>query len=112
MARRRALLIACSEYNDSKLLPLAGATADARDLKSVLLNPEISDFEVEVLENPTSYDFARVVERFYQEIKLNDLALVYVSCHGVKAPDGRLYLAATNTETSFLASTSVPASFL
>ncbi|MBC8065458.1 MAG: caspase family protein [Chlorobia bacterium] len=112
MGRRRALLIACSEYSDPKLLSLAGALADVRTLSVVLSNREISDFEVEILENPSSYELSHALERFYMETKLHDVALVYCSCHGVKSVDGRLFLAATNSDTNYLASTAVPASFL
>lgn len=105
-------MIACSEYSDSKLLSLEGTLADARKLSEVLMDREISDFEVEILENPTSYEFSRALERFYMDSKLHDTAFVYCSCHGVKAVDGRLYLAAKNTETAFLGSTAVPATFL
>lgn len=112
MARRRALLIACSEYSDAKLLPLASTLADVRSLREVLEDANVSDFEVEVLENPTSYELSHTLERFYMETKLHDTALVYHSGHGVKSTDGRLFLAARNTDTNFLASTAVPAAFL
>ncbi len=112
MARRRALLIACSEYSDAKLLPLAGTLADVRALREVLEDRNVSDFEVEVLENPTSYELSHTLERFYTEVKLQDTALVYCSGHGVKSTDGRLFLAARNTDTNFLASTAVPAAFI
>lgn len=112
MARRRALLIACSEYSDAKLLPLGGTLADVRTLRAVLEDRGISDFEVEVLENPTSYELSHTLERFYLESKLNDTVLVYHSGHGVKSTDGRLFLVARNTDTNFLASTAVPSAFL
>ena len=51
---RRALIVATDEYVDPGLRRLRAPGADAEALAGVLADPELGDFEVEVLRNGTS----------------------------------------------------------
>ncbi|MEH1127916.1 hypothetical protein [Micromonospora sp. CPCC 206061] len=52
----------------------------------------------------------RRVAAFFADRNPDDVLLLHFSCHGLKDQRGRLYLAAADTELSFLAATGLPAS--
>lgn len=52
---------------------------------------------------------ARHVARFCSQGGPRDLALIYLSCHGLLDDRGRLYYAATDTERALLAVTAIRA---
>ena len=54
MAKKLALLIGNDTYDDPKLTPLNAPLSDVEDFKSVLLNPDICQFDdATVLANPS-----------------------------------------------------------
>jgi caspase domain-containing protein len=110
--RRLALIVATDEYRDPGLKKLRAPGTDAQALATVLGDPERGEFEVEVVRNGTSSTIAERVESTLAAGKPEDLIVLHFSCHGLKDDSGELYLAATNTQPSLLASTAVDASFV
>lgn len=112
-ARRQALIIANSDYSDSKLSKLSAPEVDAELLKAVLEDTTIGYFdEVKIVPNGNSQQVREEIERFFSGKKRDDTLLLYFSGHGVLDPNGRLYLAAANTNTQRLRSTGVSAQFI
>ena len=97
MAAAAALIIASSDYQDSDLRRLRAPAQDAERLAGVLADPAIGGFEVKTLLNEPSHLLNLAIEDFFADRHRDDLLLLYVSCHGVKDDDGRLYFAAGNT---------------
>jgi hypothetical protein len=110
--RRLALIVATDEYRDPGLKKLRAPGTDAQALATVLGDPERGEFEVEVVRNGTSSTIAERVESTLAAGRPEDLIVLHFSCHGLKDDSGELYLAATNTQPSLLASTAVDASFV
>jgi uncharacterized caspase-like protein len=111
-AKRSALIVATSEYNDTRLARLDGPGRDADALRSVLANVEIGEFDVELALNSTVDALRRTLESFFTDRARDDLLLVHFSGHGLKDDDGQLYLAAADTEIDRLLSTGVDASWV
>ncbi|MDA3647250.1 caspase family protein [Saccharopolyspora indica] len=109
---RRALLIATSTYADAGFGRLQAPDADATGLQRVLADPAIGGYQVEILRDPAHQDAMLAVEDLYADAGPDDLVLLYVSGHGVKDDDGRLYLAMTNSRLDRLSSTAMPATFV
>ncbi len=110
--RRVALLIANEQYEDEDLRQLVAPAHDAEGLATVLADAEIGGFEVETLLNAPSYQIRRTVEEFFDDRKRHDLLLLYISGHGIKDTDGKLYFATTDTSRKLLRATAVSAAFV
>lgn len=110
--RRLALVVATDRYDDPTLRGLAAPGADAAALADVLGDPDLGGFEVDVLNNPTSWVAAAHVERLLCERHSSDLVLMHFSCHGLKDESGELFLAARNTTPGLLSSTAVDAALV
>ena len=110
--RRLALIVATDEYRDPGLKKLRAPGTDAQSLATVLGDPDRGEFEVEIIRNGTSSTIAERVESTLAGGRPEDLIVLHFSCHGLKDDSGELYLAATNTQPSLLASTALEASFV
>ena len=111
--RRRALIVATSTFDDPGLAALTAPAADAAALEAVLGNPEIGGFEVRSLVDADASAIGEAIEEFFTEdVRRDDLLLLYVTGHGLKDDDGRLYFAGRTTRRSRLRSTGVAASFV
>ncbi len=111
-AKRSALIVATSEYDDARLSPLDGPGRDADALRTVLANVEIGEFDVQLALNTPVDALRRTLETFFTNRGRDDLLLVHFSGHGLKDDDGQLYLAAADTEIDRLLSTGVDASWV
>src|ERR1035438_9836327 len=109
---RVALLIATSEYNDPDLRQLRAPGRDASELASVLGDPQIGSFDVQMLVNARSAEMQEKIEEFCADRRTDDQLLIYLSCHGVLDASSRLYYAASNTRRQRLAATAVAAAWL
>jgi uncharacterized caspase-like protein len=110
--RRLALVVATGTYADATLAGLRAPGRDASELADVLGDDEIGGFSVEtVLDAPTD-GLRRRIARFCAEGAPTDLALVYLSCHGVLDDRGRLYYATADTDRALLSATAIPAAWL
>ncbi|GAB3953302.1 hypothetical protein GCM10029976_093210 [Kribbella albertanoniae] len=109
MGRRRALLVATYEYDDTGLRQLVSPAQDAEALADVLEDPAIAGYEVQVMINEPSSRVGEAIDEFYATAERDDLTLLYFSGHGLKDDNGRLYLAMKNTKRERLRFTALPA---
>ncbi|GHH17598.1 caspase family protein [Streptomyces lanatus] len=109
---RHALIIANDRYDDRALKKLKAPAHDADALADVLHDPQIGDFEVDVISNEPSHVLRRRIERFFSDRRRDDTLVVHFSCHGIKSESGELYFAASDTEPLLLEATAVPAQFV
>jgi hypothetical protein len=110
---RYALIVAVSDYRDSKLRKLRAPEADAERLAGALENPNIGGFAVDIALNEEEPQLRRRIARFFANRRPDDLLLVHFSCHGVKDEGGELYLAAADTEIGdLLGATGISADWL
>jgi len=112
MATAAALIIASSRYEDSDLSQLRAPATDAERLAEILEEPTIGNFQVTTQLNQPSHVLNLAIEDFFADRGREDLLLLYVSSHGVKDDDGRLYFAATNTRLQRLGATALAAAFV
>ena len=110
MPARRALLIACDEFQDSSFENLTFPRTDAERLSAALSNEKLCFFdEAQVLQNPSLQDVRRSVYRMATAAERDDLILLYYTGHGALDQDGSLALILPNTEADLLGATSLVA---
>ncbi len=107
-----ALIFAVDDYDHPDLQRLSAPIADATALAETLGRAELGGFAVEICHNATSAATAERMEDFLIERQRGDLALLHFSGHGLKDESGGLYLAASNTVPTRLASTAVDTSLI
>lgn len=112
IGRRSALLVANAAYQDPGLSQLRSPVSDIRALAEVLGEPSIGAFEVDTITDAGEATLRRRVAAFFADRNPDDVLLLHFSCHGLKDQRGRLFLAAADTELSFLTATGLPASFV
>ena len=113
MARKLALIIGNSHYDDTGLSRLAAPDVDVRALANVLETPGIGGFdEVLPLLNEGLATVRKAIARFFDAKHRDDLLLLYFSGHGVRDEQGHLYLAVRDTERAVLAGTAIEASYV
>ncbi|MFI1681906.1 AAA domain-containing protein [Streptomyces sp. NPDC020607] len=113
--KRRALLIGNEHYDDGRFSPLASVRADVWGLAQVLKHRNIGNFvSVRTESDLTADDMRAVIGEFLQERDEDELALVYVSGHGVRTvrDGGEFHFVAKDTDYDRVASTAVSAGFL
>jgi uncharacterized caspase-like protein len=111
-AQRSALIVATSQYEDTRLSALEGPALDAEALQGVLSDTEIGGFDVRLAVDSRVDALRRTLESFFADRGREDLLLVHFSCHGLKDDDGQLYLAAADTQIDRLLSTGVDATWV
>ncbi|MGQ0716704.1 MAG: caspase family protein [Pseudonocardiales bacterium] len=109
---RDALLVGCSDYEDSEFQQLQAPAQDLDALERVLADTTIGDFTVQPLLNKPSGTVSERIERFFANRKPDDLLLLYFSCHGNLDPRGRLYFVTTNTKKELPESTAITAEWV
>ncbi|WP_328418395.1 type VII secretion protein EccCb [Micromonospora sp. NBC_00389] len=114
MGQRRALLVANDRYIDDSLTDLYAPREEARDLLSLLADPDVGAFDqFRLLENESKSAIEREIESMLRAAGPEDMVLLYFSGHGVRSSKrGRLHLAVANTEVDHLSSTAISASFI
>jgi DNA-binding beta-propeller fold protein YncE len=110
--RRLALVVATGSYADPTLAKLRAPGRDASDLATVLGDAAVGGFEVEMVLDAPAESLRRRIAQFCAQIGPHDLALVYLSCHGVLDDRGRLYYATADTDRALLSATAVPSAWL
>jgi hypothetical protein len=110
--RRLALVVATGSYSDVTLARLRAPGRDASGLAEVLQDEAIGGFAVETVLDAPAEVLRRRVARFCAQGAPSDLALVYLSCHGVLDDRGRLYYATADTDRALLSATAIPAAWL
>ncbi|MGW5459032.1 caspase family protein [Streptomyces sp. NPDC003996] len=109
---RHALIIANDVYEDPGLRKLSAPGSDADALSEVLRNPEIGDFEVQVLRNASRQDMESSIYDLFSRRGRDDQLLLHFSGHGIKSEKGNLYFAARDTRPERLEVTGVSAHFV
>ena len=110
--RRAALLIAVETYADQSLAELRAPADDAAAFRDVLSDSALGGFEVTSVIDADAQQIRLAVDEFLTACKPEDLALVYLSCHGLMDARRRLYFAATDTLKDRLAPTGVGGDWL
>ncbi|WP_432154110.1 caspase family protein [Streptomyces tricolor] len=109
---RHALIIANDHYVGEGLKKLRAPVPDATALAEVLRDPQIGDFEVQVVHNASADVMRRRIQGFFTDRRRDDTLVLHFSCHGLKSESGELYFAASDTEPRLLDATAVPAQFV
>ena len=109
---RLALVVATATYADPGFTQLRAPAQDASDMIDVLSDPDIGGFTVTPVLDRPEYEIRRAVGMFLAGRGVDDLVVVYLSCHGVLDARGRLYFAATDTAKEQLAATAVESGWL
>ncbi|MGX6603449.1 caspase, EACC1-associated type [Micromonosporaceae bacterium Da 78-11] len=110
--RRHALVVATSTYTDPDLEGLRAPVRDADDMIEVLGDPQLGGFTVTPVINEPEHDIRYRIEDFLAQRRPGDLALVYLSCHGVLNSRDQLHFAAVNTRRNRLGATAIAAAWL
>jgi hypothetical protein len=111
-ASKAALLIATAAYGDPAFRRLRAPGHDVEALTGVLGDPAIGGMDVRALVNQPGQVVEEEIEGFFGDRKPDDLLVLYLSCHGVKDQDGRLYFAATDTKLQRLAASGISSTFV
>ncbi len=111
-ATRVALLVGCTEYEDSRFQQLPMASQDLEELARVLSDPTIGNFAVNMLLGNQSGSVKVAIEEFFADRKPDDLLLLYFSCHGVLDSGRQLHFVAHETNKQLLDSTGISAQWV
>ncbi|WP_166027992.1 caspase family protein [Streptomyces chilikensis] len=109
---RHALIIANDHYDDEGLKKLKAPAQDAEALAGVLEDPQIGDFDVEVVRNAQADVMRRRIQHFFSDRRRDDTLVLHFSCHGLKSESGELYFAARDSEMRMLDATAIPSQFV
>src|SRR5215216_6350856 len=113
MSSKFALVIANTEYQDASLAKLTAPGKDAEEFAQVLRDAKLAAFDdVQVLLNESESKIRRAIARFFVNRNRDDLLLLYFSGHGIRNEQGKLFLAAQDTEINILDASGVPAEFI
>ena len=112
MARKLALLIGVTEYEDD-FAPLAAPEADVLALAKVLADPQIGGFEVwEPMLNPSLLDAREAMLDLYADAQRDDTVLLFNAGHGELDFQGRLHFVLPETTRAKLAARSLDAGYI
>ena len=109
---RYALVVATGEYTDATFRQLRAPAHDASGMANVLRDPKVGGFDVTEVINQPEHLVRRAIGTFMADRRLEDLILLYLSCHGVLDPRGRLHFAATDSEKKHLVTTALASTLL
>ena len=109
---RAALVIATTRYEDPDLRQLRAPAHDADDLAEVLADAGIGAFTVTRVIDQDERQARRAIDAFLSARDVGDVAVVYLSCHGVLDRRNRLYFAATDTVKTRLSATGISSAWL
>ena len=109
---RSALVVATTNYTDPTLRGLRAPATDAADLAGVLADPKIGGFDVTSVHDPTTSELRIAIHDFLTACGPEDVAVLYLSCHGLQDLRRRLYFAATDTTKSRLVATGLESTWV
>lgn len=107
---RYAILIGNSHYPvDEHFTDLRAADRDVDSLADVLSDPNVGPFdEVVRLKGAAHHDILDAIFQVLDLARKDDLVLIYFSGHGKCDDQGRLHIAALNTQSDLMGVTAVP----
>ncbi|MEU4226799.1 AAA domain-containing protein [Nonomuraea sp. NPDC026600] len=112
---RRALLIGTETYRDGRFAALASSRADIWQLHQILEHRSIGAFkDVAVAADLTAEDMRYRIAEFLESCEYGDLALLYITGHGVRMSQstGEFFFAAADTDYDRVPDTGVSAGFV
>lgn len=109
---RRALVLATSVYEDHEWRRLRAPVRDADELAEVLGAAEIGGFSVVTMKDATLQNARIAIQEFLSGCAVEDVVLVYLSCHGIRDKNGCLYFVAADTRKKLLESTGMESQWL
>ncbi|WP_042390392.1 caspase, EACC1-associated type [Streptacidiphilus melanogenes] len=115
LIRRRALLIGNERHDDGRFGPLPSAHADVWGLGQVLRHRNIGNFvSADSMTDLTADEMRDAISEFLEACEPDELALLYISGHGVRrtASGGEFYFVATDTDYDRIEETGVSAGFV
>lgn len=105
------MLIGVNAYEDtSSFRPLKYALADISELKSLISDPQIGEFDsnnIVILKDPTDAEMRLRLDQVLSAASATDSVFIYFAGHGKTDRVGRLCLAARNTKSDVLHGTSL-----
>ena len=105
--KRYALVIATTTYDDPSLRELRAPSTDATAFSKILADDQIAGFSVTPVIDKTCQEIRVAIEEFLSDRAIDDVLLIYVTCHGLLDDRRRLYFAATDTQKKKLKATAV-----
>ncbi len=113
MAKKYALLIGASAYQDARFPALAKPGKDVAALEAVLADTGIGFFDEvrSFVDKPCDF-LRREIARLFAGRAPDDLVLFFFAGHGVKDDYGKLYLVAADTDRDLLTATAIAADFI
>ncbi|MFB9743509.1 caspase family protein [Pseudonocardia sulfidoxydans] len=109
---RHALIIGTELYRDKSFTNLPSCRADVDVMTTVLKDRAIGGFTVATGRNLPADQMRDAISGFCQERTDDDLALIYITGHGVRGTNGEFTFVAHDTDREDIASTGVSASFV
>ena len=109
---RYALVIATSIYDDRDFRRLRAPVRDANDLAEVLGARELGAFAVSSVSDAPGREIRVSIQEFLSNRAVEDMILIYLSCHGIRDRRGALYFVASDTTKKLLESTAVDSQWL
>ena len=113
--RRRALLIHTEHYQDGRFPALPSARVDTWQLRQVLEDRRIGNFESAlIVDDPTADEMRAAIRDFLEGCDEDELALLYISGHGTRLlqTTGEFYFVAADTDHERISQTGVSAGFV
>jgi hypothetical protein len=110
--QRKALIVACGEYEHDGLRRLPASAADADALRRVLGDARIGGFDVQIVRDQPAHVVKAQIEDLLADARPDDVVVLHFSGHGLKNEAGDLFFAAHDTKPNRLASTAVSADFV
>ena len=110
MGKRIALIVGINDYEDPSFERLKYAETDARAVYNLLIDPDICEFDKEnvlLLIGESKSQVERSLEGLLNDAEPDDFVFIYFAGHGKLDRSGSLCLAAKDTLTTRLLSSSV-----
>ncbi|MFI7601278.1 caspase family protein [Actinoplanes sp. NPDC049681] len=105
-------MIATSRYTGA-YHDLPAAENDATNMAALLSDPEVCGFSVApVLVNASRTEIQVAVNALFADRVKDDFVVLYISGHGLRDRDKRLFFVTADTRSDLVESTSVPAAFV
>lgn len=113
MAKKHALLIGTSEFNDHRLQPLVAPTKDINLLGNLLEDSQFCGFDsVKYCLNSSLEEVRSKIATLFSQRMKDDLLLLYYTGHGIVDLRGRLYFALPNSDPTAPAARSLDSNFI
>lgn len=109
---RHALILHTSRYEDPGFRRLRAPVRDAAELADVLSARDIGGFAVTTVADATARQARVAIQEFLAARAVGDVAVIYLSCHGIRDRRNALYFVASDTEKELLEATALESQWL